>query len=408
MGNNDRGLYLHIPFCPNRCPYCDFVTSVGRLGDLPAYLAALKHEIGVWRGQSVDTIFLGGGTPSMLTPAQMADLLGFVRETLDVSRDAETTVEANPGTLGAGDEVDLAKLAEYREAGVNRLSFGVQTFDVHGLRALGRIHSADDARRAVRLARDAGFDNINLDLIYGWPGQTLDIWRRDLEMALALRPDHLSAYSLIVEAGTPFARMGVQPPEPDLDADLYGAAVETLSAAGYPRYEISNFAKDGRACRHNLVYWRNGEYLGCGVSAASHVEGRRWSNPRSLDGYVARPLGRESQAEAWATAEHLTGSAKIAEALILGLRLAEGVELDADADETFGEALGDLEGWGLGARVASPASARRGDRFVLTDRGFSLANRVGVRILESVGCLAGHGVTVASPHDTLALVGGEC
>lgn len=400
MGNNDRGLYLHIPFCPNRCPYCDFVTSVGRLGDLLAYLAALKLELGAWHGQSVDTIFIGGGTPSMLTATQMADLLGFIAETLDVAPDAETTVEANPGTLGAGDEVDLAKLAGYRQAGVNRLSFGVQTFDEHGLRVLGRIHSADDTRRAVRLARDAGFANVNLDLIYGWPGQTREVWRRDLDAALALNPEHLSAYSLIVEAGTPFARMGVQPAETDLDADLYGEAVRTLAKAGYPRYEISNFSRPGRACRHNLVYWRNGEYLGCGASAASHMAGRRWLNPMTLDGYL--------RADPSAFSEQLTGAEKTAETLILGLRLAEGVELDSDARRVFGEAFRDIESWGLGESC--------GDRFVLTDRGFSLANRVGVRILENVRAAglarhsgqAGPGLTPAPAHGTLALTGGEC
>ena len=315
-------LYLHIPFCQRKCPYCDFNTYAGLNRLFEPYTAALVREIelaGASRGRpAVKTIFLGGGTPTVLPARLLRDILDACHRAFDVQPDAEITSEANPGT------VDVDRFAALREIGVNRLSMGVQSFDDAELQFLGRIHSADEVETAFNAARLAGFDNINLDVIYGLPGQSPETWRRTLRRALELGPEHFSLYSLVVEEGTPFAewaeagRIGY--PDSDLAADLYELAEEVLDPAGYVQYEISNWARtvatmpgtrqeDARpakdvsvaplqtgvnphfACRHNLTYWRNEAYLGFGPGAHSSEAGWRWANIKPVAEYIDR-VGR--------------------------------------------------------------------------------------------------------------------
>ena len=294
-------LYLHIPFCQRKCPYCDFNTYAGLNRLFEPFTAALTREIaeaGAARGRpAVRTLFLGGGTPTVLPAALLARIIDACRAAFDLLPDAEITSEANPGT------VDVSRFTALRQMGINRLSMGVQSFDPAELTFLGRIHSAGEAATAFQAARAAGFDNINLDFIYGLPDQSPTTWRRTLEQAIALAPEHLSLYSLTIEEGTPFGEWAaagrLAQPSPDLAADLYEIADDMLEAAGYLQYEISNWARSDRspaqptthprfACRHNLTYWRNEAYLGFGPGAHSSEGGRRWAAIRPAPEYIAQ------------------------------------------------------------------------------------------------------------------------
>ena len=278
------GCYVHIPFCVRKCAYCDFNSYSGYSdAHIARYVRALTQEI---RQAApvfpADTIFFGGGTPTAIPAADEAALLRAVLEALPVTLDAEITTEANPGTM------DVAHLAVLREAGFNRISFGVQSFDAGLLKTLDRIHSADEARYAVKAARAAGFENVSIDLMFGLPRQTLKQWQDTLEQALNLATDHLSLYSLIVEEGTGFYTMqqkGRLPlPSDDLAADMYEIAVQTAQSAGYGQYEIANFARPGRECRQNLHYWRNQPYYGFGCGAVAYLHGARRMNVKVAGG----------------------------------------------------------------------------------------------------------------------------
>jgi oxygen-independent coproporphyrinogen-3 oxidase len=290
-----------------------------------------------------------------------------VRTLFPTAPDAEVTIEANPET------VDPDRLAAFRAAGVNRVSFGAQSFRPHVLQRLGRAHTAGRTVEAVHEARAAGFDNLNLDLIYGTPGETLDDWRMTLEAAIALGPEHLSAYALTIEPGTAFGAdvaSGAMPaPDDDDQADKYELALDLLAAAGYEHYEISNWAKAGRACRHNLVYWTQGDYLGLGLGAHSHRAGRRWWNTRSLTSYLADPAG------ARAGSEHLTPQARADEWITLRLRLIEGIDLDEARARTGRDLSEDTR-----ALEAAGLVEIRGARMVLTPRGMLLENEVALRL----------------------------
>jgi len=357
------GLYVHIPFCLTRCGYCDFNAYAGLDHLAGPYVEALRRETdlvaGEWQGVPFNSIFFGGGTPTTLASATIGSLIQAFRERFVVLPDAEITCEANPDT------VDANSLAGLLRSGVNRLSMGVQSFDADVLASLQRIHSADSARRAYQAARDAGYDNVNLDLIYGAEGETLDSWRRTLEEAVALRPEHLSCYALTIEPNTMLGRQvaaGVsRAPDPDRQADMYELACETLNSAGYRHYEVSNWALPGRECRHNLGYWEARPYLGLGAGAHSFRGGRRWWNFRPphqyIDSLAAKrlPIGGE---------ERILDEDEKLEALLLGLRVDRGVP-DSWVPSQVAE---DLIGRGL-ARV-------RGSRFALTDRGMLLASEV--------------------------------
>jgi oxygen-independent coproporphyrinogen-3 oxidase len=389
------GLYLHLPFCDHRCAYCDFNAYAGLDHLIPAYTDALVRDIGLWGDSAasfaVRSVFFGGGTPSLTPRDGLAAILEAVARQFDLDPDAEITLEANPGT------VDEDYLRGLRSLGVNRLSLGVQSFADGELRRLDRIHDGAQAVGAYRAARRGGFESVNLDLIFGLQGQDLAGWRENLRRAAALTPEHLSLYALTVEDGTKLARQvqqGLAPaPDPDLQADMYEAAMETLAATGYVQYEISNWALPGRECRHNLLYWRNEPYLGLGAGAHSHVCGRRFAAVRAPVAYIERvgrarggplradePLSRRFPHVA--TDEAVDPVTDASDTMILGLRLNEGVNLDAFArrhgaplEALAAPALADLEAWGL--------LERANGNLRLTARGRLLANEVFVRLLPA-------------------------
>ncbi len=322
------GIYIHIPFCRALCSYCDFATGTYESALADAYVRALVAEISSFGGAEecaeADTIYFGGGTPSLLTPEQIAHILGAVSRRFRMTPRAEVTMEMNPGT------VTPEALRGFREAGVNRASFGAQTFDDGELKRLGRTHTAHDTRRTLSLLRDAGFDNISFDLIAGLPDQTLEGWSHNLDEALALRPEHLSLYLLEVHEGTPLAaqiREGrYTAPDADLAAEMYILLAERTRDVGYEQYEISNFCLPGRESRHNMKYWTGEPYFGFGCSAHS-FDGRtlRWSNERDARRYVEM---LETRGDALVERTELDEREASAEALFLGLRLlGRGVNL---------------------------------------------------------------------------------
>ncbi|MDY3027537.1 MAG: radical SAM family heme chaperone HemW [Candidatus Faecivicinus sp.] len=373
--NRPVSIYIHVPFCASKCVYCDFASYPDRNADWKAYFDALIAEIYSWREElercEIQTVFFGGGTPTLVNAEYILRSLDALRLCTRFAENAEITLEGNPGTLNRG------KLRQYCSAGVNRLSLGAQALDDRLLKSIGRIHTAADAVSAVKMAQDSGFVNLNLDLIYALPGQTIDDWYHTLEMAIALRPAHLSAYSLIVEPGTPMfdrvARGECAVPDEDTCINMQRTANRILAANGYARYEISNYARPNAECRHNLAYWRRQEYLGFGCAAHSMFGDRRFENPRGLDAYLsgARRLNEE----------RLTREGEIEETLMLGTRLCEGVDLEKWA-QTFGfrleerylQTLERFERAGL-ARIAN-------GRLQLTERGMEVQDAIVVALLE--------------------------
>jgi oxygen-independent coproporphyrinogen-3 oxidase len=322
---------VHVPFCRTKCTYCAFVSGDYDEALAARYLPALEREIRVAGARDgrprADTIFFGGGTPSLLPAAELAGLLSALRDAFDVAPDAEITVEMNPGTLTP------EKLGVYREAGVTRASVGVQSFDDDELRSIGRVHDADEARAAVRMLREAGFDNVSLDLIAGLPNQSREVWRHNLDEALALEPDHLSLYLLELHPGTKLARDvdagRIARPDDDLAAEMYFAMIDRLAAAGFEHYEISNFARGGhRRSRHNEKYWTDAPYYGFGVSAHAYVDGERTANVRQIAAY-AEAVERDGTGVAERT--QIGARERAAEAAFLGLRRLEGIDVAAFA-----------------------------------------------------------------------------
>jgi oxygen-independent coproporphyrinogen-3 oxidase len=377
------GLYLHVPFCAHICPYCDFNTYSGQESLIPRYVDALEHEIrrrgADLAGRTAATIFFGGGTPSLLSPADIGRLIAACRDAFDVAPDAEVTLEANPTS------VDVATFTGLLEAGVNRLSLGVQTLNHRGLRALGRNHEAADARAAFRAARGAGFTNISLDLIFGWAGQTAEAWASDLDEVLTWEngPEHLSLYSLIVEPGTPLAdavtRGIVHLPDDDASADFYEAAIDRLDRAGWLHYEVANWARErSLESRHNAVYWRNGEYVGLGAGAHGRVGSQRYMNHLLPKTYIAA-IGEDLLPTS--NVEDLSPMTAMGETMMLGLRLLdEGVSRSAfvarhgvELDQVYGAVIQELDQ--LGLLIVEQ------DRVRLTHRGLMLANDVCARFL---------------------------
>lgn len=388
------GLYLHIPFCEKKCPYCDFNTYAGLDAQHQETVDALCRELEQWseplQQRPLHSIFIGGGTPTVLTANQLEQLLTTVQRSFRLDTACEITSEANPGA------VDRDKFAALRSLGVNRLSLGVQSFQPDELRFLGRIHDVDDVFRAVDGARAVGFDNINLDFMFGLPHQSVASWQATLEQALALAPDHLSLYSLIVEPNTPLhhwvATGQVDTPDDDLAADHYELAMSALSAAGYWQYEVSNWARrqsvepdslmPALASRHNLLYWRNAEYLGIGPGAHSHIRqrradgewiGRRWANRKSVPGYVKRMRQGHSVEDFH---EEVSGALAMGETMMLGLRLLdEGVAFNrfgalhgSDLRTVFAAEIAGLQEKGL--------LRQDEERVRLTQFGLMLGNQV--------------------------------
>jgi len=332
------GVYVHLPFCARKCRYCDFNSRPAAPAERAEYLRALKREILARAEQlaatrPVRTVFLGGGTPTLYSGQDLADLVALIADRFALRRDAEISIEANP------ESVDARKLRRLRAAGFNRLSLGAQSLDDDELRMLGRGHEAADVVRAVSAARQAGFDNLSLDLIYGLPGQSVARWQRTLERALRLRTDHLSVYGLSLEPGTPLAR-SVEAGALTLVSEEDQVAMRDLTlgrcaAAGLRRYEISNYATPGCECRHNLVYWRNEEYLGLGAGAWSFLDGVRAGNHQDPATYAEQVLSGERPVE---YQERLDAQGRFLEQVMLGLRLKKGVGL-GELRERFGAAV---------------------------------------------------------------------
>jgi oxygen-independent coproporphyrinogen-3 oxidase len=376
MRMQEIGLYIHIPFCERKCLYCDFLSFADADESLrEAYVRALVAEIrrqGLLYSNKfyVNSVFLGGGTPSLLSAGQLSRILTELSRAFPGARDCETTMEANPGSLSA------RKLETLLSRGVNRLSIGVQSLSDALLSALGRIHTRADFLASYRAARRAGFGNINLDLMFAFPSQTLSDWRETLAEALDLRPEHLSFYSLQPEEGTPMRealRAGrFVAVDEDTDREMYRYAVRTLARAGYARYEISNAAREGFRCRHNLKYWSLKPYLGLGLGAHSYADGVRFSNTEDLRAYIA---AANEGAPFRAQAHVSTRRDRISEYMFLGLRRTRGVS-EADYLREFGEELEARFGKEIALLTEEGLLERAGGALRLTAKGIDLSDRV--------------------------------
>ena len=375
-GSETAGIYVHIPFCRSKCAYCAFTSYPVAGHDPEAYLNALAQEIGFYqeqawcRGYLFSSLFIGGGTPTILTAPQLTSLLNRLRTSFAFTDEAEISVEANPDT------VDAAKLAALRAAGVNRLSLGIQTFNDATLRRIGRPHTAADGEQAVALAREAGFRNLNLDLIYGLPGQSPTDWRQTLALAVALAPEHLSAYQLSIDPGSNFAELStagkLQLPDEECEAEMAEDVVSSLAAANYGRYEISNYARPGYQCRHNLGYWHNHSYLGLGVGAVGCLSGLRLRNIGEPQRYQDCWAHRQP---AWLEAEGLDRDRAFRETVVMGLRLLAGLNL-AELQNRFGIEPQQYYGATLNKLIARDLLEVIGHHLRLTTRALPVANQV--------------------------------
>jgi len=376
-------LYIHIPYCEAKCHYCDFNSFAGREREFAAFVhavcedierSAAAHPLG-----PLGSVFIGGGTPSTLPAPLIRRVLDTARAAFGFAEDVEITSEANPGSLNE------SFLETLLDGGLTRLSLGVQALDDATLQALGRVHTRVVAEEAVALARRAGVPSLNLDFIFGAPGQTEASWRKTLQEAVALGPDHLSLYGLIIEEGTAFGRLhaagALHVPDDDSQADMYDATVEVTRAAGFAQYEISNYARPGHECRHNLMYWANGEYVGVGPGAVSYVNGWRTTKTRRPAEYIRRVRERAVLVE---EGERVSWPVSVAETLVLGLRTRAGVDVAACAAR-FGVSPVRLRALvaGVCAGMFDGGFVRwDGDRLALTDPGVEVSNGVMERILE--------------------------
>ena len=385
-------LYIHIPFCVKKCAYCDFLSGPAGEKEKEEYVKMLVDEIrncpDTVQNYRVISVFFGGGTPSLLTGEQIGRLMDTVREIFTLDEDAEITMEMNPGT------VTEEKLRKYRQAGVNRLSIGLQSVNDEELRLLGRIHTYEEFREAYHLARANGFSNINVDLISAIPGQTVESWRRTLERVMALSPEHISAYSLILEEGTTFykkyvedeAKEGPKLPDEDAERQMYWDTETLMEKNGYHRYEISNYAKEGYACRHNLGYWERIPYLGFGIGAASLVPGDLIGKCRKLEGKMSRytnPDQLREYAHSYRNkfqAELLTETEEMEEFMFLGLRKMNGIS-KKEFSEYFGKSLEDIYGEPICKLESLKLLEQDDDRVWLTKRGIDVSNSVFVEFL---------------------------
>ncbi|MCA1899679.1 MAG: radical SAM family heme chaperone HemW [Chloroflexi bacterium] len=399
-------VYIHIPFCKHRCAYCDFNTYAGQEALIPAYVNALLREIELVLSDhptirlsdyqtirpsdcpTIKTVFFGGGTPSLLAPEQFDSILKTLRKFFAFAPDVEITIEANPGTVNA------EQLKRLRETGINRVSLGVQSANTEELRMLERVHDFFAVIQSVADARKAGFDNLNLDLIYGLPQQTLASWKTTLARALDLRPEHISAYALTLEHGTPFGRWankGLLPiPDPDLAAEMYEWAMDYLSKSGYTQYEISNWAKANSEfkiqnsefmCRHNLQYWRSLPYLGFGAGAHGYANGYRYSNVLRIKTYIERlvnlqfPIAHFPLSPTVVNKHKQTEQDDISDYMINNLRLTEAGVSNADFKSRFGRGLLEVFPKEIGELIRDGLLEQNGESYRLTRRGRLLGNR---------------------------------
>ena len=358
----DFGVYLHVPFCLSKCPYCDFCSFPGLSEETRAqYVGALIREIGErdFPPLTATSVFFGGGTPTLLSVAQFDALCSMIDARFGLACDAEITFEMNPATA------DREKLRALRALGFNRVSIGCQSFSDDELRALGRAHDAEEIFTAYEDALAAGFDNVNLDLMYGIPRQTTGSFGKTLETVISMAPEHVSAYGLILEEGTPFfsRQKELDLPEDDAEADMYALASSMLRDAGYRHYEISNYARPGRECRHNLLYWRQGEYAAYGLSASSHVAGVRKTNTRDLSRYLSDPVRATAEETVIEDAEY--------EYIMLRLRLTEGID-EEEFRRRFGHGFRERYADKLAPWFARGVLVSDGDRTALSDEGLYL------------------------------------
>lgn len=372
-------LYLHVPFCVQKCLYCDFLSMPADETIQKKYVAAFLHELEYWRLQTarryvVSSIYLGGGTPTVLQPAWLQQI-GDALQRFPIASQVEFSMEVNPGTL------TLDHVLTMQRIGVNRVSLGLQSAQRQELRDLGRIHTYEEFLESYTLLSEHGFSNLNIDLMAGIPGQTMDSYADTLDRVLSLRPKHISAYSLIIEEGTPFYEMDqhgrLQLPSEETDRCMYALTKERLSAEGYERYEISNYARPGYACRHNLAYWQMESYLGVGLGAASYLDGNRFTNERNLVSYLSQ------KEDCHVTESHpLSRQEEMEEFVFLGLRKRSGISLEeyrnrfgVDFYEIYQNVLPDLLENGL------LADTENHDRIYLTDRGIDVSNTVMAQFL---------------------------
>ncbi len=383
-------LYFHIPFCKHRCAYCDFNTYAGQEDSIPGYVNALCNEIRLVGEtapeKQVGTIFFGGGTPSLLTSAQYQNIFQSIRQNFQVAPGAEISLEANPGT------VSQDYLIELHAIGFNRISYGVQSANPEELRMLERIHTYSDVVNAISWSRKAGFDNLNLDLIYGLPEQTLERWQQTVRLIVGLNPEHISAYALTLEHGTPFGRWaarGLLPiPDPDLAAEQYEWTMDFLSGAGYGHYEISNWSLPGKECLHNLQYWRNLEYLGLGAGAHGYAHSCRYSNVLRIKTYIGHLANMDSGGQVFPLSPAVvnqhrnTAREDMQETMLTGLRLTEEGVSSEGFLARFGLNFLDIFGDEIQKLIKVGLLVLEGDRLRLSVRGRLLGNQV---FMEFVG-----------------------
>jgi len=383
-------LYVHIPFCIRKCAYCDFVSGPGTKAMQKEYEEALLAEIDAAEEtaeREVISVFFGGGTPSAVDAGMLARVMEKLRSKYVFSEDAEITLEANPGTL------DAEKLKCYRKSGFNRISIGCQSVHDEELKRLGRIHTFAEFQESFVLARDAGFANINVDLMSGLPEQSEEKWEESLRTIAELSPEHISAYSLIVEPGTPFAEQKLDLPDEDTEREMYARTAEILAEYGFFQYEISNYAKPGYECRHNIVYWTMDEYIGLGIGAASFFNGRRYSNTLDMKQYIRtmedvfdkRSVDEIYQSQALDTIRHIDETVDVdtlmEEYVIFGLRMTRGISA-ADFYDRFGHSLYDVYGDVIRSYVASGHMKDEKGMVFLTRKGIDVSNRILVDFLH--------------------------
>lgn len=372
-------LYLHIPFCVKKCAYCDFLSFPSGQEIQRQYAKRLMEDIDCMGKEygdiPVDTIFIGGGTPSVPESRLIVDLMEHVNRAFQISDGAEISMEANPGT------VTREKLKEYRRAGINRISFGLQSANDRELKLLGRIHTWAEFLESFALARECGFTNLNIDLMSALPGQTCESWKDTLKRVTDLEPEHISAYSLIIEEGTPFGeKYGSEEgrkllPDEDSEREMYHETKRFLRECGYERYEISNYAKPGRECRHNIGYWTGVPYLGLGLGASSYMNGSRFAVSSDMQQYLEEKPGT------FTDVEKLTKKDMEEEFFYVGLRMTAGVSL-SEFERRFGMSAEEVYPGLMETFVEEKAAEFRGDRFVLTDYGLDVSNYIMAQFLQ--------------------------
>lgn len=383
-------LYVHIPFCAVKCKYCDFLSFDGEsYGTMLRYVDSLCQEIKLYAPVAdeyiVRSVFIGGGTPSLLDEALITNIMAFIKRTFKLAKDAEITIEANPGTLMH------QKLNGYKSAGINRISIGLQSADDEMLKRLGRLHNFDQFVASYKAARRAGFQNINVDIMSGLPGQTIHSYVDTLSRVLDFAPEHISAYSLSIEAGTPFANdpeILASIPNEIIDRRMYEVTKKLLAANGYDRYEFSNYAKPGYECRHNMVYWTGGEYIGFGIGASSYFQGKRFNNMRDIFRYIEimeetsdkfvesenmELLYNETAMKLRENVTPMYIDSRMEEFMFLGLRMMCGVSRE-EFHERFNKDIYEVYGTVINTYIDQGFMAAVGDRIILTDKGIDVSN----------------------------------